>query len=195
MQIVSFMSKLRDMLIERQAELEEQISKLRAQLVPLEEELDETKLARNAVEARVVLLPANGNASSARSVNYFSQLPSGWPFRNWTMKQMVRKALEDDYPEGATARQLLDLFHKEWGRTDIIRSSLSPQLSRLKAEGEIWRKGLIWRLIDSAELGEVAIREPEFLDDISPNENEPPNGNPEGGSETARHAPNKEVME
>jgi hypothetical protein len=70
------------------------------------------------------------------------------------MKQLVREALSKKFSDGATARQLLDLFHHEWGRIDIIRSSLSPQLSRLSKDGVNWRDGLVWRLADEGQSGD-----------------------------------------
>jgi hypothetical protein len=62
------------------------------------------------------------------------------------MKQLVLKALEEHFPNGATAIQLIDFFHNAWGRTDVIRSSLSPQLSRLKVEKDIILSGKTWTL-------------------------------------------------
>jgi hypothetical protein len=135
------------MLNARESELQARVDELRAQLAPAEQELDEIRVAKEAIAARVTQLPAKGTEASAASVDYWNQKAPNSPFRNHTMKQLVRKALSECFDDGATARQLLDLFHHEWGRVDIIRSSLSPQLSRLSREGIIWRDGLVWRLV------------------------------------------------
>ena len=49
---------------------------------------------------------------------------------------------------GATANELVEFFHNAWGRRDVVRSSLSPQLSRLKDEGFIDREGYNWFLLE-----------------------------------------------
>lgn len=72
-----------------------------------------------------------------------------------TMKELTLKALKEQFPKGATARQLVDFFALGWNRRDIQPDTLRPQLSRLKAEGKISREGHIWRLITtSMELAE-----------------------------------------
>jgi hypothetical protein len=75
-----------------------------------------------------------------------------------TIKEMVVQALGEHFPSGATANQLLDYFRLEWGRKEM-RTSLSPQLSRLKDSGIITLRGKVWHL--------------------APNENGPPEGDPE----------------
>jgi len=166
---------LRNILDRREAELSELLADLRTQMAPLEQELRDVRVARQAIAAQPKLQP-NGFEATERAMAYFN----GQPFRpteyqNWTMKQLVRKALKERFSEGATARQLLDLFHDEWGRIDIVRSSLSPQLSRLSKEGVIYRKALIWHLDDDGqrqifgethtENGEADEAEPEDRDE------------------------------
>lgn len=67
------------------------------------------------------------------------------PYEHWTLKQIAVQALRDHFPEGATANQLLDVLKAAYGR-EIERSSLSPQLSRLKEDGIIELDGKLWRL-------------------------------------------------
>lgn len=71
------------------------------------------------------------------------------PYWRLTMKDLVIKALTEVFPQGATAGDLLDFFANAWGRNDIQRTSLSPQLSRLKQEGKIRLDGLVWSLADN----------------------------------------------
>lgn len=60
------------------------------------------------------------------------------PYAHLTMKQLVVKALDEHFPQGATARQLIEFFRFAWDR-QIERTNLSPQLSRLYHEGTIGR--------------------------------------------------------
>lgn len=178
-----------DMLIEREGALRARIDELRAQLIPAEAELEDIAVAKaalmDAASRRIAQLPATGSEASAASLAYFNGKANNTPFQSLTMKQLVRKALTEKFQGGATARQLLDLFHHEYGRTDIIRSSLSPQLSRLKVEREIWRDGLVWRLAEQkADTGNLIQRIEDFGAE-APDENEPPSDQKEGGSDTA----------
>jgi|GEM_PF-6065672 len=52
-----------------------------------------------------------------------------------TIKEMVRSVLNHN-AEGGTSDQIINWIHKMHG-AEVARTSLSPQLSRLKAEGEI----------------------------------------------------------
>jgi hypothetical protein len=69
------------------------------------------------------------------------------------MKELTQKALAEAFPNGASANDLIFYFKKKWGRDDIVRSSLSPQLSRLRAEGLIRRDGRLWLLAQPSEGG------------------------------------------
>lgn len=68
-----------------------------------------------------------------------------------TMKQLVVKALMEHFERGATAKQLREFFRDAWGR-DIERPNLSPQLSRLRADGviELMPDTHVWRLTAKA---------------------------------------------
>jgi hypothetical protein len=67
------------------------------------------------------------------------------PYANLTMKQLTIKALNEHFEEGATAKDLIDLFRNAYGR-DIKRENLSPQLSRLLKDAIIGRRGHTWFL-------------------------------------------------
>lgn len=172
------------MLDTREAELRAWIDELRAQLGPAELELEDLLVAKEAIKAqaarRLLKLPATGNDASAASLAYFNTPGANSQFHGLTMKSLVRKALSETFPQGATARQLLDLFHHEYGRVDIIRSSLSPQLSRLRVEGVIWRDGLIWRLTEPGQK--------DIFGEQSPTENGEASAEPETGRGGATNA-------
>lgn len=85
-------------------------------------------------------------------------------FNQQVLKELTVKALSERFTNGATAAQLIEFFSEAWGRRDIVRSSYSPQLSRLKHDGVVILQGKVWSLASS-----------------NPNENEPP----KGGSETS----------
>jgi hypothetical protein len=65
-----------------------------------------------------------------------------------TLKNLVIKALKEHFPKGADANQLVEFFHNSWGRTDVMRSSLSPQLSRLKVDKVLDLNGRVWTLVE-----------------------------------------------
>ncbi|MEX2299206.1 MAG: hypothetical protein WD715_17450 [Dongiaceae bacterium] len=60
-----------------------------------------------------------------------------------TIKEAVVDVLEK-HPVGLTALQLLDKINSEFG-LNIRRTSLSPQLSRLKREGAIFNDRQLWK--------------------------------------------------
>jgi hypothetical protein len=67
------------------------------------------------------------------------------PFRHLSIKDLALRALRDRFIEGATAQELIDYFEAAYGRR-IERSSLSPQLSRLKDEKRLQFEGKLWTL-------------------------------------------------
>lgn len=144
--------------------IEEKIKDVERSLVPLFAEREKIRRALEAVSEPVqqhaassALPPPNGGA--------------GNPFSSLTMKELTVKALEERFVNGATAAQLIEFFAEAWGRKDIVRSSFSPQLSRLKNEGIIELHGKNWRL-------------------VGPKENEPPLG----GSETGEVAASPKLL-
>lgn len=70
-------------------------------------------------------------------------------------KEKVKVALKDKYIDGATANEILAYVNAHWKR-QIERSSLSPQLSRLKKEGFITLKNNIWKLTEKNSAPEGA---------------------------------------
>ncbi|TPG10832.1 hypothetical protein [Sphingomonas oligophenolica] len=168
---------VRQALADLRASLEVRIADARREIEVLEAELADTRTAEKALMPKVERLEARGHGASQFALSYWSK-QAVKPIRDLTMKELVRKALAEQFPNGATARMMLDFFHNAWGRTDIIRSSFSPQLSRMKGDEEIILEGMVWKLAATAEQAD----NPGAL---APNENEPPNGKPADGSETA----------
>jgi hypothetical protein len=148
-------STLRKLLEEHEAKLLDRQAELQRALVPVERELADARRALAAIAPDTVFeRPAVGGEASRASVEHFArQAVVGRDveqshYAKMTMKQLVKKALIEHFHNGATANQLLDFFRDAWGRDDILRTSLSPQLSRLKDEGEIRLDGLVWTLIE-----------------------------------------------
>lgn len=82
-------------------------------------------------------------------------------FGGVTIKDMVREALETSYPNGADANQILGYINQKWDK-GLVRSSLSPQLSRLKKEEVIDLQGGLWIL--SGDISQDADKK-RFLDE------------------------------
>ena len=117
-------------LIEKERDLVSRISELRRELDPLEKELRQVQVAKRALG-----MPGAGAPAT--------NAPSGVAFM--TIKQLVLSALREHFSNGATGTQLVDFFKTSWGR-EIARESLSPQLSRLRKDKMIERRGRVWLL-------------------------------------------------
>lgn len=104
---------LRDFISQREAEIRELQKALKA-------ELKDLQIARAALEAGSPPQP---------------QDPSRYGGATHTIKDMARYVLEDA-PNGYTSSEILQAIHREFGR-EIDRTSLSPQLSRLKEAQEL----------------------------------------------------------
>lgn len=152
------MSDLRAYLDEREKFLEAEVAKMRSILAPLERELFEVRVAQRAVSKKSPE-PQQRQLFSQGPLNVDDAVAEVWrqyrelkaakdasPYAGLTIKQLIAKALDEQFPSGATANQLLELFSSAWGRSDVVRTSLSPQLSRLKDEGKIDRRGTTWFL-------------------------------------------------
>ncbi|WP_344695862.1 hypothetical protein [Sphingomonas rosea] len=152
------MAQLRSYLDDLEKELVRAIEQLRMKLAPLERELFEVRVARRAVtkqsseplQERLFATDSEAPLRSAEAGEVWRQYKeleaqrASSPYAHLTIKALVLKALEEQFSSGATAQQLLDLFGNAWGRPEIVRTSLSPQLSRLRAEHKIDRNGSIW---------------------------------------------------
>lgn len=159
------MPNVRDLLETHEAAVAKRIAELRAELVPLERELLDVRMAKAALktdavpEQRRLLFPHAGTEGHSSHVNawrhrlvYAAHHAPSSPYSKLTIKDLVKKAMVEHFPNGATAAELLDLFWNVWGRTDIERTSLSPQLSRLRNENILFREGHMWRLTAASGL-------------------------------------------
>ena len=122
------MSKLREFLSERKAEIDRQIKALR-------DERAEILMAEKALP-QADAVPGIERATRRSS--------SGGP----TLKEMAVEILSKN-PAGMDANAIRQMIFIDYGK-DIARESMSPQLSRLGAAGILLRDGLIWRLATNA---------------------------------------------
>lgn len=160
-----------EMLRNRRSEIETELTSLRARIAPLREEHHKITSAIHAING--TMIQATGGEASMRSIDH-KRRAANPDIQSLTFKQLVIKALTEHLTNGATALELLAFFRREWGR-DLMRTSLSPQLSRLKHDRKIELRGKVWHL--------------------ARNENEPLLGFPPSGSETALDAQAKEATE
>ena len=151
----------------REVELQERIDGVHKTLIPLEAELADVRKAKAAISERhepaafrvwtqhtlrrPSLVEMAEKVMQRRSLNDAASVDAEFteisPYAHLTQKQLVLKALTEHFPKGATANELIEFFHNAWKRTDVIRSSLSPQLSRLKVEDKIGLRGKTWTLL------------------------------------------------
>jgi hypothetical protein len=163
---------LRDFLEKREPQLVSQIEKLRAELAPLETELAEvrrTKATLGMSQSRGVLtagIPSFPRVLSTTTLDYPGKNTlAGEAFKlatfgTLTIKQLIIRALFDHFKEGADANQLREFIRDAWGR-DIERSSLSPQLSRLKDQRWIeLLENSAWKLTESGRHSYVMFDHP-----------------------------------
>lgn len=108
---------LRDFIAQREAEIREQQRALKA-------ELKELLVAKNALDAQ-------------DAVKTVTVLPPAM-----TIKDMARDVLADA-EKGMTSAEILAAIKAKHGR-EIDRTSLSPQLSRLKESGDLLLYGERW---------------------------------------------------
>lgn len=124
--VKEFLATRRKELESKISELRPQVSKLQSELRALQSELSEVEIASNAI----------GRSSSG----------GGPPIRKGTLKDKIIAVLKLR-PKGATSTEILDLIAEQFDEA-IPRTSLSPQLSRLKSEGWLSLIGSNWRLTD-----------------------------------------------
>lgn len=106
---------LRDFIAHREAEIRELQKALKV-------ELRDLQLAKGAIDSPATS-PAPGSAAP-------------------TIKEMAREILSGQ-PNGLNSSGILDGIKKTFGR-EIERTSLSPQLSRMKDDGEVVLDGDVW---------------------------------------------------
>lgn len=72
------------------------------------------------------------------------------PMPRKSIKQMVKDLLDDVAPHGLTALEILDQIAARWN-IKVKRTSLSPQLTRLKNDSEIYNEKGAWKRLKRTE--------------------------------------------
>jgi chromosome segregation ATPase len=130
------MSKLRDLLLDRRSEISGKVAPLVSDIARLKEALSKKQSELAAWNAELDQIHSALKAVDETETK--SQL---------TIKQAVIEALKD-HPEGMTALEILAEINTRYFGGRIIRSSLSPQLSRLKDDDrKIDLRGNKWFLL------------------------------------------------
>jgi hypothetical protein len=70
----------------------------------------------------------------------------GGPVNRPTIKEGVIQLLQEAAPMGLTALEILDRLNRRWWRGELMRTSLSPQITRLKREGKVVSERGTWKL-------------------------------------------------
>jgi hypothetical protein len=127
-------------LMERHKALRAELNEVVGRLTLLKKELDEIERAEQAIA---------GVEAQPQKIEL-------------TIKQAVLKVLEDE-KRGMTAQQILAAINERYFDGKVVRSSLSPQLSRLNHnDKKIKYNGILWSLRSKDEEG-PADTEPSFL--------------------------------
>ena len=121
------MTTLRDFISGRETEI-------KAQMKALRKELGDLKVAKSALELRTTPQGSDGQVQATR-----------------TIKDMIRDVLKS-MPNGLTSTEILSKIDESFGR-QIERTSLSPQLSRMKDDGEVTLIDNLWFLPAASEEG------------------------------------------
>src|SRR5262249_14265844 len=127
--LMSDSNPFRNFLDTREAQLIEEIGRLRSQLVPMEKELAEIRAAKGALGlstgtstlASVLVqgLPqANSNHSALASIIATHGMAAA---TSPSIKQLALQALRDHFPAGATSQQIREFIRDGYGR-DVERS-------------------------------------------------------------------------
>lgn len=130
---------LRDFIAKRRSEIRSAIADLQRELL----ELDAAEAAANAAAHGVASAPV------PRPHIFYGGGEALAPSKQPTIKDMVRDVLTG-FPQGLDANDIINVVRDRFG-VDVPRSSMSPQLSRLKSEGVIELDGKLWRLPQKTE--------------------------------------------
>ena len=126
---------LREFIRNRRNELLRQISTLQSELKELD--LAQSAIGDHMTETFVA-------DTSLREIAEAGQVARPRLRSKKTIKQMAVDMLCDK-PNGATAIEIIELIHERFG-VDVPRASISPQLSRLKLDGEVEYTNNKWSL-------------------------------------------------
>ena len=135
------MTTLRDFIASRETDIKAQIKALRV-------ELNDLKLAKSALDSHGSALVTQTPLATTK-----------------TIKDMIREVLKSN-ADGLTSTEILAKINDQTDR-QIERTSLSPQLSRMKEDGEVALTENLWFLAVAPESLEYIPRpEPLSVEDI-----------------------------
>ncbi|MEQ1956142.1 hypothetical protein [Mesorhizobium sp. CN2-181] len=143
---------MREYLHARRSELAEEIGTLRLEVMEKEKELAECRSLLASREREMA--DVDRAASAIQMVNRVqTDIPKPLPdikaTRKGTIKDYVVQVLSD-HPGGLVALDILAKMNERFG-TEFERTSLSPQLTRLKNDEIIDRRGMVWHLLDTGK--------------------------------------------
>jgi len=116
--------------------LDKKLEAARDSLTALHLELGELDVAEAAISTPTSSGPRNAGRNILRRVSQDG--------RKLTIKDLAIDALNDS-PDGADALKIIKIINDKFG-VDVPRTSISPQLSRLKKEGLIFLNNKVWRI-------------------------------------------------
>ncbi len=105
--------------------------------------------ARGEVTAGV---PTETNDLLDRMVKQATKTMAEMRFTPKNIQEMVLQILDESYPGGLTALEILDQIQRRW-KPELMRTSLSPQLSRLRRGRSIKNDKHKWYLAVKNETG------------------------------------------
>lgn len=117
-------------LLASKASLKRVVERYRAKLALAQKELDEIEAVLSIVK------------------KYGGDISDNVYMTPKTVGDMATELLKE-YPEGLTSMEILHLIRERW-MPELMRSSISPPLSRLKHMGIVELDGSIWRLAENA---------------------------------------------
>lgn len=133
---------LKDFIARRRSELDAAEVVLQQQIDAIVSERAQLLKAALAAGIEVVAVAGQAREGPSQSVPRSARVPEK------SIKEAVIEILTTQ-GKGMTAIDMLAEINQKFG-TAYPRTSLSPQLSRLKNDGKIRRKGTIWRLAKCA---------------------------------------------
>lgn len=142
---------LAEFIVRRRREIAEAQDRLRLELDALDKEFDQIdKAARAAgIEENAFVAERYREQSGLFTVERARQRVVA----EKTIKEAVLEILKDA-GRGMTALEILPEVNRRLN-VDYPRTSLSPQLSRLKADGLLEREGIVWSLVQAPQTKEV----------------------------------------
>ncbi len=130
------MSDIRQFLETRRRQVDTELKKLFAERNEIQGKIDGLEREQNELDRAA---KAIGMVNGLSSLRVTRKAPTGM-----TIKQAVLQVLQD-HPSGLIALDILREVNSRYEMA-IVRSSLSPQLSRLKGESKISNDGNVWLL-------------------------------------------------